>query len=174
MKLTPQRQRKQGKPYHLRSARMRSHKIDSVLASYRPCDANALAPLLKIWQKSGMCYRCPLRESFGTELSLGGLREFDSGAVPGSVVENDTETGQARPSQNLCRLSQLPVPMSSSRTCRWNVPENGGLRRSKRKQGGIFFYPLSSTRCIACSVALCSVTENLRARRSRPVNNASP
>ena len=36
------------------------------------------------------------------------------------------------------------------------------------------FYRFSSTKCVACSVALCCVTENPRARRSRPVNNASP
>jgi hypothetical protein len=36
------------------------------------------------------------------------------------------------------------------------------------------FYPFASTMCVACSVALCAATENPRAGRSRPVNNASP
>src|SRR5579871_300336 len=80
-----------------------------------------------------------------------------------SVAEIDTRFA------DFCKCITQFGKIRSVAGCPW-----GRMGYPGPSQAFVFYYFFVSTTCVACSVALCSVTENPNAGRSMPLRSASP
>jgi len=115
--------------------------------------------------------RCGQRSQQVTRLNDRARRE-PLGSCPSSHRGDNRHLHFANSHQR-CPIQRI-FPSDSFSRVPFREPRRITQNHRRSRSPGCAHYLLSSTTCIACFVAACSVTENPIARRSSPVSSASP